>query len=198
MDNFEQKIVEYQEFKENIKVASSQMLKNMSKMEIEMITKDILTFLDKKYKLQCLPDPSSIHKILESTFLNSIIRSESELNEFLMKINHDYQGKSHGEVIQLINEEVEELTKKVKMIYNTEHTSCYADFVRRCTEEITLEVGKLNPTAEFEGNRIKLKMQLKKNLRVGLQKFLDGAYKMIHTQILLKLQNQINLLKNSQ
>lgn len=197
MDNFEQKIIEYQEFKKNIRVASSQMLRMMSSMEIEMITKDILNFLDKKYKLQGIPDSSTIHKILESTFLNSIIRSESELDTFLKTIDHDYQGKERDEIIQLIGTEVDALTEKVKAIYDTELTSCYADFVRRCTEEITKETGKLNQTMEFEKNRIKLKMQLKRELSTVLQKFLDGAYKMIHTQILLKLQNQINLLKNS-
>lgn len=197
MDNFEQKIIEYQEFKKNIRVASSQMLRMMSSMEIEMITKDILNFLDKKYKLQGIPDSSTIHKILESTFLNSIIRSESELDTFLKTIDHDYQGKERDEIIQLIGTEVDALTEKVKAIYDTELTSCYADFVRRCTEEITKETGKLNQTVEFEKNRIKLKMQLKRELSTVLQKFLDGAYKMIHTQILLKLQNQINLLKNS-
>ena len=197
MDNFEQKIIEYQEFKKNIRVASSQMLRMMSSMEIEMITKDILNFLDKKYKLQGIPDSSTIHKILESTFLNSIIRSESELDTFLKTIDHDYQGKERDEIIQLIGTEVDALTEKVKAIYDTELTSCYADFVRRCTEEITKETGKLNQTMEFEKNRIKLKMQLKRELSTVLQKFLEGAYKMIHTQILLKLQNQIHLLKNS-
>lgn len=197
-DQFEQKIIEYQEFKKNIKVASSQMLKMMSSMEIEMITKDILNFLDKKYKVQVLPDSSTIYQILESIFSNSIIRSESELNEFLKEIDHDYQGKKREEVIEIISQEIKALTEKVKTIYDTELTSCYADFVRRCTEEITIETGRLNQTIEFEKNRIKLKMQLKRELSVVLQKFLDGAYKMIHTQILLKLQNQINLLKNSQ
>lgn len=197
MEAFEEKIQSYQNFKSNIVVASSQMLRTMSMMEIEMITKDILSFLTKKYKLEQLPDATFIHHVIETTFSNSIIRSESELSSFLKEIDHDYQNMEPSEVIKTIEEELKQLTDKVKIIYNPSLTTCYSDFSRRCTEEITKELRKLNPTEEFENHIIKMKMQLKKELTGVLQKFLDGAYKMIHTQILLKMQNQIELLKNS-
>lgn len=197
MEKFEKQIEDYKIFKENMKTASSQMLRTMSQMEIEMISKDIMKFLSKKYKLEQLPDQTFIHNVLETTFSNSIIRSESELQLFLKEIDHDYSGLSKEDIISLIEEELNAFTDKVKTIYNPNLTTCYADFPRRCTEAITIELRFLNPTEEFENNSIKMKMQLKKELTQVLQKFLDGAYKMIHTQILLKMQKQIEILKNS-
>ncbi len=198
MDRFQESINEYITFKQNIKVASSQMLRMMSKMEIEMISKDILSFLSKKYKLDYLPEEKKICEILEQTFSNSIIRSEFEMNKFLQTIDNNYDNLTSKQVISTIEDELKKLKETVKNIYDVKTTSCYSDFARRCTEDITRELRSLNQTEEFENNIIKMKMQLKKELSGVLQKFLDGAYKMINTQIVMKMQKQIELLKNSQ
>lgn len=190
IDKVEEHLKEYIDFKNNIPAASSQMLRIMSKLEIEMISKDIMNILTKKYKIESLPDIEIISQILERTFENSIIRSDSELKNFLAAMQQDYNNMDHSQIIGAIDQEFEELSGMVKRIYSQDTTSCYADFTRRCTEEITRELRSLNATEEFEAISVKMKMQLKKELNKVLQKFLDGAYKTINTQILMKMQRQ--------
>lgn len=185
-------IQEYNTFKHGVPVASSQMLRIMAKVEIEMMTKDVMAVLNKKYHVDILPEPSVVENILNRTFENSIIRSDNELRSFLEKTMYDYENMSREELIQVVNQEFEDLTTTVKNIYNTSTTSSYADFPRRCTEEITKVLRELNQTEEFEQTAIKMKMQLKKELTKVLQKFLDGAYKTIHTQILMNMKSQID------
>lgn len=185
-------IQEYNAFKHSIPVASSQMLRIMAKVEIEMMTKDVVSILNKKYNVDVLPDSSVIEDILNHTFDNCIIRSDNELRRFLDGSHTDYENMPKEEIAKTLNQEFEDLTNTVKKIYHTETTSSYADFPRRCTEEITKVLRELNPTEEFEQTAIKMKMQLKKELSKVLQKFLDGAYKTIHTQILMNMKTQID------
>lgn len=182
---------EYITFKHSIPVASSQMLRIMAKVEIEMMAKDIIAILDKKYHVAVIPELEIFQHLLESIFENSIIRSDSQLRHFLTTIDHDYEAMNHQEVMATIDSELSDLTTMIRSIYNTELTSCYADFPRRCTEEITKELRIRNQTEAFEEISVKLKMHLKKELTKVLQKFLDGAYKTIHTQILMNMKSQI-------
>lgn len=189
-----QHLEDYATFKDNIPVASSQMLRIMSNLEIEMITKNILSLLEKKYKLDVLPTHDQIQTIIESVFENSIIRSDSELRNFLNTTVKDYESLEIDAIIPTIEHEFEDLTKVIKIIYNKESTSCYADFPRRATETISKELKNLSGES-YEMVSVKLKMQLKKELTKVLQKFLDGAYKTIHTQILMNMKHQIEEVK---
>lgn len=185
-------IQEYNTFKHSIPVASSQMLRIMAKVEIEMMTKDVMRVLNKKYHVDVLPEPAAIEHILNRTFENSIIRSDNELRKFLEETTMDYENMKQDELVKVVNQEFEDFTNIVKNIYHTKTTSSYADFARRCTEEITKLLRELNPTEEFEQTAIKMKMQLMHELAKVLQKFLDGAYKTIHTQILMNMKSQID------
>lgn len=187
-----QHIQDYNNFKHSIPVASSQMLRIMAHVEIEMMTKNVMSILSKKYHVDVLPDASIIEDILNRTFENSIIRSDNELRRFLDETKVEYEKMTQEELVNVVNQEFEDLTNTVKKIYNTNTTSSYADFPRRCTEEITKVLRELNPTDAFEDTSIKMKMQLKKELTKVLQKFLDGAYKTIHTQILMNMKAQID------
>ncbi len=189
MKEFNDKIVEYKTFKSNVVNASTQMLKIMSDMEIEMISKDILAFLKKKYKLENLPDLKIINNILVDVFKNSVIRSESEIYNILSKVDNDYTDLSEKETLQVISEEIKILKIDIRKIYNVKTTSCYADFPRRCTEDIFKELKLLDNGEQFDTNIIKMKMQTKKELTKVLQKFLDGAYKMLNLQIISKMEN---------
>ncbi len=194
VETVKQHLDDYVAFKDNIPVASSQMLRIMSNLEIEMITKDILSILDKKYKLEPLPSQDTIQTIITSVFENSIIRSDSELRRFLDTTTHQYETLKEEEIIPTIEQEFEDLTGVIKNIYNKEQTSCYADFPRRTTEMIAQEL-KSTCGESYEVVNVKLKMQLKKELTKVLQKFLDGAYKTIHTQILMNMKHQIDEVK---
>ncbi len=189
MKEFEEKIIEYKNFKSNLVNASTQMLKIMSDMEIEMISKEILAFLKKKYKIENLPEIKVINNILMNVFKNSVIRSESEVYILLSKVDNEYTDKNENEIYTIIDEEIKILKKDIRNIYNVKTTSCYADFPRRCTEDIFKELKKLNNSENFDANIIKMKMQTKKELTKVLQKFLDGAYKMLNVQIINKMEN---------
>lgn len=194
VEELKQHLEEYTAFKDNIPVASSQMLRIMSHLEIEMISKDILSILEKKYKLE-KPSSEAICSILERVFENSIIRSDGELRQFLVQTTHNYDNMNNKEIVQTIEQEFNDLTKVIKKIYNKETTTCYADFPRRSTEDIAKEIKRIN-NEEYELVSVKLKMQLKKELTKVLQKFLDGAYKTIHTQILMNMKHQIDDVKS--
>lgn len=189
-----QHLDDYVAFKDNIPVASSQMLRIMSNLEIEMITKDILGILEKKYKLEEVPSHDKIQSIIKDVFENSIIRSDSELRNYLNTTNHEFDKLKENEIIPTIEQEFNDLTRVIKTIYNKDQTSCYADFPRRTTEAIAKELKTISGNS-YEEVSVKLKMQLKKELTKVLQKFLDGAYKTIHTQILMNMKHQIDEVK---
>lgn len=189
-----QHLDDYVSFKDNIPVASSQMLRIMSNLEIEMIAKDIIGILEKKYKLEEIPSQEIIESMIKDVFENSIIRSDGELRNFLNATNHEFEKLQEKEIIPTIEQEFNDLTNMIKNIYNKEQTSCYADFSRRATEAIANELKKINGDS-YEEVSVKLKMQLKRELTKVLQKFLDGAYKTIHTQILMNMKGQIDEVK---
>ena len=188
-------ILEYYTFKESLPVASSQMLRIMAKVEIEMMTGKIKDILKTKYHVEHMPEDHVISEILENTFENSIIRSDSELRKFLKK-QDPYDDTIPNDVLFIkMRHELEDITKMIQKIYNTNTTSCYSDFARRCTEDITKELRLLNQSEEFEIHTLKMKMQLMKELNKVLQTFLNGAYKTIHTQMLMNMQRQMDLLE---
>lgn len=184
-ERINKKQIEYELFKRNIPLASSQMLRTISMMEIDLIANDILLIIDKKYKLKKIPTKEQLQNILETIFLNSIIRSEGELRLFLD------DTKNNSNTIKAMELELDDLTNKIKTIYNKETTTCYSDFSRRSIEQITGLIKSIN---EEEVN-LKMKMKIKEILDKRLQDFLDGAYKAIHTQVIMNMKRQLDQIK---